>query len=285
MKKQTCIAALVSALLVSALAGILLVNSAAANPVYQKGGYTTITMQSPQQNQAYSPNNLAIEFTVKTNVQEAYPYCYVLDGSWEYLSDSVWNNFLKVNQTLVSEVVMSGDSPASGYSRYPLSTEYTWNCSGTLPRLSEGTHSITIYCRHAVYYPLLIVYFNVSTPPVVTVLSLENKTYDAADVPLDFTVSKPCSSVAYSLDGRENVTITGSTTLTGLSSGEHSVIIYAWDALGSVGASETIFFTMASFPTALIAVASASVVAIGVLAGVLMCFQKHNRKMDPPQTT
>ncbi len=265
MKKQTCIAALFSALLVSALAGILLVNSAAANPVYQKGGYTTITMQSPQQNHAYSPNNLAIEFTVKTNVQEAYPYCYVLDGSWEYLSASVWNNFLKVNQTLISEVVMSGDSPAPEYSSFPLSTEYTWDCSGTLPRLSEGTHSITIYCRHAVYYPLLIVYFNVSTPPVVTVLSLENKTYGATGVPLDFTVSKPYSSVAYSLDGRENVIVTGSTTLTGLSSGEHSVIVYAWDALGSVGASETIFFTVAEpFPTALIAIASVVVAAVGI---------------------
>ena len=248
---------LIYALLLSALAGTSLVNLATANPVYTKPDYNEFTMYSPLQNQTYNLCNLTLEFTVKTNANHA--YCYTLDGSGEYLTGPIWNDFLKVKQELIGQVVISDDSPAPGYPPFPPYTEYTWNCSATLPQLSEGKHNLTIYTGldkvnvHAAYYPLLTVYFAVSSPPSVTVLSLESKTYGTADVPLDFAVSKPFSRAAYSLDGQANVTVTGNTTLTGLSSGQHSLTVYAWDTLGSTGTSETITFTVEPFPTALVA--------------------------------
>jgi hypothetical protein len=37
-----------------------------------------------------------IEFTFQTNMQKV--YCYTLDGSGEYLTGPIWNDFLKVNK-------------------------------------------------------------------------------------------------------------------------------------------------------------------------------------------
>ncbi|MEM2954061.1 MAG: NosD domain-containing protein [Candidatus Bathyarchaeia archaeon] len=77
-------------------------------------------------------------------------------------------------------------------------------------------------------------------PPTISLISPENKTYSVSDVPLTFTVSEPVSWIGYSLDGQANVTIAGNTTLTGVSNGSHSLIVYAEDTDGNIGASETI---------------------------------------------
>ncbi|MBT0159085.1 hypothetical protein G4O51_03775 [Candidatus Bathyarchaeota archaeon A05DMB-2] len=122
-----------------------------------------------------------------------------------------------------------------------------------------------------------IVNFTIDLPPKISILSLGNKTYSAPNVELDFAVNEPISEVAYSLDGKENVTIAGNTTLTGLSNGAHNVTVYAWDAAGNTGASETIQFNVEApepFPTTLVAtVSAASVAIIGI--GSLFYFRKH----------
>jgi len=92
--------------------------------------------------------------------------------------------------------------------------------------------------------PIAIPEFIDITPPNISIISPENKTYRVSDVPLTFTVSKPFSWIGYSLDGQANVTIAGNTTLTGLSDGSHSLTVYAEDIDGNVGASETIYFTI-----------------------------------------
>jgi len=75
------------------------------------------------------------------------------------------------------------------------------------------------------------------------------------------------------------------TTLTKLSLEVHNVTVYAWDAVGNVGASETIIFTVAfptpestpkpeSFPT--LPIIAASVIAIVIVgAGLLIHFKKR----------
>jgi hypothetical protein len=85
--------------------------------------------------------------------------------------------------------------------------------------------------------------------------------YDVVDVPLNFTVSESASKLSYVLDGQDDVPIEGNTTLTGLSAGVHNVTVYAWDAAGNVGASETITFTVETFPSAPVV---ASVVSVAV---------------------
>jgi hypothetical protein len=113
--------------------------------------------------------------------------------------------------------------------------------------------------------------------PSIKVLSIVDKLYDTNSIPLNFTIDEPASQIAYSLDGQENITITGNITLTGLANGDHDLTIYATDETGNVGASETSHFTVeVSFPTTLVAV---TVVTVGVVVGawLLVYFKKRKR--------
>ncbi|MBT0159859.1 hypothetical protein G4O51_07725 [Candidatus Bathyarchaeota archaeon A05DMB-2] len=121
------------------------------------------------------------------------------------------------------------------------------------------------------------------TAPTVSVLSLAGKTCNLSDVPLYFTVNEPVSQIAYSLNGKENVTVSGNTTLTGLANGDHNVTVYAMDEAGNIGKSETISFTVAvpepepdpeAFPVIL--VAAVAVASLGALtSGMLFYFKKR----------
>ncbi len=81
------------------------------------------------------------------------------------------------------------------------------------------------------------------TPPAIQILSPQNSSYYVS-APLVFTVYdfSPISWMGYSLDGQANVTITGNTTLAGLSNGSHSIVVYAVDAAGNMGSSAIISF-------------------------------------------
>jgi N-acetylneuraminic acid mutarotase len=109
------------------------------------------------------------------------------------------------------------------------------------------------------------------TAPEVTVTSPQNKTYYTTDITLNFTVNEPVSLIRYELDGENATEIAGNTTLTELSYGAHNLTVYATDASGNTGTSETICFTVAEeppFPTVLVATASgasATIIAIGLL--------------------
>jgi hypothetical protein len=79
-------------------------------------------------------------------------------------------------------------------------------------------------------------------------LSPENKTYSANDILLNFTVSEQTSWEGYSLDGSVNVTTVGNQTLSSISDGSHSIIVYANDTAGNMGGSITAFFTVDTTP-------------------------------------
>jgi hypothetical protein len=116
-----------------------------------------------------------------------------------------------------------------------------------------------------------------TVPPVISVVSPEDQTYNATSVSLVFTVNKPAVWLGYSLDGQDNVTVTGNTTITGLSNGLHNVTVYAKDEFENTGVSETVSFSVdVPFPTTPVAVASvATVVVVG--AGLLVYFKKRKR--------
>ncbi|MCJ7722255.1 right-handed parallel beta-helix repeat-containing protein, partial [Candidatus Bathyarchaeota archaeon] len=132
-------------------------------------------------------------------------------------------------------------------------------------------------------YPLL----PYGSPLAVSIVSPENKTYNATSVSLTYTVSKTESIIGYSLDGQANITVSGSITLSSLSNGIHKLTVYAKDTDGNES-SDTVYFTIseeaeipteteetADFPITLIAA------AIGVLAIVgvtLLYFLKIKKK-------
>jgi hypothetical protein len=67
------------------------------------------------------------------------------------------------------------------------------------------------------------------------------------DIPLTFTVNGRVSWMGYRLY-TDNVTITGNTTLTGLSASSRSLVVYANDTSGKTYASNWVYFTVAHTP-------------------------------------
>jgi hypothetical protein len=130
------------------------------------------------------------------------------------------------------------------------------------------------------HYPLMAPVDN--TAPAIEVLSPAHGTYNASSVQLSFTVDGPASLLAYSLDGKENVTVAGNVTLAGLANGVHDLTIYAKDTAGNTGASETIHFNVdlpESFPAVPVAAASGASVAV-VCVGLLLYFRRRNHRAE-----
>ena len=163
-----------------------------------------------------------------------------------------------------------------------------------LTNIPDGNHTMRVYAvgsgsEHEMFhwYDFYVTGFSKvnfvvdATSPKVSVLSLENKTYDTSDLPFSFSVNESVSQMAYSLDGQENVTITGNTTLSGLSFGAHNVMVYATDNAGNTGASETIHFNIAKppepqpkpFPATIVIAPMASATVVGV--GLVVYFKKR----------
>ncbi len=80
----------------------------------------------------------------------------------------------------------------------------------------------------------------------MSLTSPENRTYASNCVRLNYTV-EPAGTVldwtGYSLDGGANETVTGNTTVRGLSACGHNIVVYANDTNGNMAASNTVFFT------------------------------------------
>ena len=91
-------------------------------------------------------------------------------------------------------------------------------------------------------------------------------------------MSKPALWMGYSLDGLDNVTVTGNTTLAGLSSGLHNVTVYAKDTFENGAASETVAFNFAvSEPFPLVPVA-ALVALVATAAGIGLLLQYRKKR-------
>jgi len=169
----------------------------------------------------------------------------------------VYNIDGKNNESIAAQStrvpIMADISDANGTVTKGVSVQSYYLISGlaTLPEMTKGTHSLTVYGRyefagsyHNLGFDNRTVYFTVNDgyPPAILNLSLENKTYNQKDLPLNFTTDQSTSWMGYSLDGKENVTINGNTTLAALPNGPHTIVVYANDTMGNMGASQTVSF-------------------------------------------
>jgi len=115
----------------------------------------------------------------------------------------------------------------------------------------DGHHSIVIWAQDFAGSTVKsnVVWFTVDLPlPNIIINSPGNTTYADRDIWLNFTSDEPTEWIGYSLDGANNVTVTGNILLSSLSEGSHQILIYANDSLGSMGKSEFIWFTIDTQP-------------------------------------
>lgn len=275
MKKTALALTLILAL--STVAGIQFVELATANflpttkqlpaPHVPPANPPTITISSPK-NQTYNVNNVSLNFSIlspqgNTELTKVY---YNIDGieHYSYLTPNWTMNLAKLSE---GTHIVKVSAACRSHEFY--------NSSVTIDYYGEHYETRVAYSQEA--SRSVEVYFTVNSPPSIEISSPENRTYDSLDFPLDFAVNEPFSQVAYCLDGHDNTTIAGNSTLTDLSNGVHIITVYAWDTQGNVGASETIMFTVAkpaSFPTTLVPTVSVASVAV-IAVGVLVYFKKR----------
>jgi hypothetical protein len=163
----------------------------------------------------------------------------------------------------------------------------------TLSRQEAKSHWTYInaqYTKNTDHFPLMQPfkignYMVKTTPPKISVLSPLNQTYNETTTSLVFSLDKPLIWTGYSLDGKENVTIIGNTTIADLANGLHNVTIYANDTYGNMGVSQTISFTVdvpEPFSVVPVVAASAAValVVVTAIAGLLLYLKKHKKEPD-----
>ena len=301
MKKTALALTIIFALTFSAASGGLLFNLSTANPAplfaFFRDPVTTlptIVMHSPVQNQIY--NYVWLNFSIiKPESWFAFNAGAHADGS------PITETFVNITSVycLVHgrlQIIQFHDID----SLFDTSPTLTLNFSTALP-LVAGGHTVKVSCEATSYYlrTLKSIYLggydwansvesielhadsanvNFTKAVLIEIMLPVNKTLDTSNIPLNFTVDEPVSQVTYSLDGQENVTVSGNAPLTDLSNGEHNVTVYARDKAGNVGSSETIAFTISKpepLPTFLIAAVS---VAVVVVAGLLIYLKKRRPK-------
>jgi hypothetical protein len=283
VKKETVTAILLSCiLLISIEASFRDVKADSSSSIVFSGG---VTMYSPV-NTTYQTNFLTLNLTCDCAAGVKISLSYDIDGKYQGPITLTFN--LK-----------------SGFHMFALGTGLV-----QLPKLPSGSHRLTVHEEaylndyHGANPPgapfkptapgsadyvaswVDTAHFTIdqnastidSTPPAITLVSIENKTYDTTNIPLNFTVNKE-SQVSYSLDGHDNVTITGNSTLTDLPIGQHRLTLYARDFAGNAGASQTVNFTIAEeaepFPIAIVAAVLGATVVVVVGAVLAIYFNKR----------
>jgi N-acetylneuraminic acid mutarotase len=141
-----------------------------------------------------------------------------------------------------------------------------------LTGLTQGSHQVIIYANDSSgnMGKSTIVYFTFdSIAPKITILLPQNQSYGSSDVQLTFNLEESAPLLSYSLDGQNPSAILGNLTLPALPDGSHHLTIYVTDELGNSGASETVYFTITSFPTFLFA-AIITIIVILLASGYLV---------------
>jgi hypothetical protein len=215
---------------------------------------------SPLNNEVFSNNTVIVKVNIGTQYWTINSVYYEAD--WQEGLHRIYS----VNNSTSTKM----------YSRLSITANFT--------EIPDGRHRITVYANlHDGSQGSSSIDFTINVPPSTAILSPENKTYYTAGLPLNFTVNEPVKWVGYSIDGEKNITITGNSAITNLTNGLHSIIVYANDTSGNMGASQPINFTIAkpqeSFPTISLAVVSASIVMVVavVAVGLLVYHKKHKR--------
>jgi hypothetical protein len=305
-KRRLLTPTLLLTLLVSALVGSLFFTPAAANPV---GLYYP---WSPPPAPTVKVIELNTELlTVTVSVQKAGPWITSYGMGADYEAAHEWSYSISS-----IEVYVDGKS---WYQRGWVAKPFSVSLEG----LSNGRHTLKVTAtadggganemqqgggaRFISQGSSGVIEFQVETPPPsVQVQSLENTALNQGDFQFALRVDgRTPSWVGYSLDGEENVTVyqevsvqssltsndevwKDNLTLAGLSSGSHSLVVYAEDQAGNTGASATKEFTVEetaaaketqAAPLSITLAATAIIASAAVISfGLAAYFVKRRRK-------
>jgi hypothetical protein len=101
------------------------------------------------------------------------------------------------------------------------------------------THSVTFLVNTTFVYPTLL-------------LSPSNSTYYSKEIPLTYTIDNSKYAVYYQLDNSRQISLTGNTTLSGLSEGQHTIKTGAYNlsiGMYSVQTANFVIYTTNPTPT------------------------------------
>lgn len=265
----------VLALLVSFPIGTRVVKADSGNPIQ----FYIFTVYSPL-NRTYSSRFLSLNLSFSAGMGVQYTLQYYIDG--KYVGDAPFSVKNPTEMHVIHQANAFVELPALSEGSHALRAVLI--CSGLMRSLpsNDGTVYFTIdsNARDANAEPVID-----STPPKIPYVSLENAIYNCSDVPLNFTVDEATSRVSYCLDGKDNMTVLGNTTLTGLSVGFHNLTVYAWDTAGNIGASKLVNFKVddataanlqpsESFLTVLVVAAPLTAAAV-FISGILFYVKKR----------
>ena len=149
--------------------------------------------------------------------------------------------------------------------------KYSFNRTFCVETHVSGYTSYELTVEENVNSPFLDI-----VPPVITVFSPQNTTYDVKkNVSLLFTVDKPPSGLWYMLDNDDEVGILSNISISGISAGAHNLTVYARDDVGNIS-SEVIYFSLEEpFTTTLFEIAI--VIIVILFLGVLAYYLKKRK--------
>lgn len=289
------LAIIILTLMFSSIAETHLINNVRALPPYEPSAESSITIDvsSPEENKLYNTQNITLNFTVSLgkNTEHNLISSITYETDWQKENTTIYSfdgYFLR------NEVSVQLLTPRKiTYPRSEISK------SVELTDIPEGNHSINMYVTAWQYSSIeeklsvfeyyynytdltmanrsSTVFFAVDTvSPEIMFSSPKNMTYASRDVSVNFTVDELFSKCSYSLDGQENVTIVGNTTLHSVFDGTHNLTLFVTDAAGNIGSSETMYFTVdvPEPPVVLVIV----IIAVMVGACLLIYFKKRKHQ-------
>ena len=242
-----------------------------------------INIISPS-NLTYTSQSLTLNITVKSFLDSSHANITMV-----YCIDGKTNTTIPLQSTPVPIDVETTDANGTKTKGISIQSYYLITGWAALPEISEGSHNITVYGKyeypgsyHNVGLDNRSVFFTINDgyPPIVSNLSLENKTYSQKDLPLNFTTDESTSWMGYSLDGEENVTIAGNTTLAALANGPHTIMVYANDTVGNMGASQTVNFNVSLMPSASLSYAMVGTAITIAAVTVILLLRIKGRKEE-----
>lgn len=121
--------------------------------------------------------------------------------------------------------------------------------------------------------------------PMINLNSPEARTYNTDEVDLIFESSTASTrflnitltSFSYSLDDKPRIPISGNTTLTGLSWGTHSVVVYGVDTSGETHASQKVNFDVHISSIWMIALPLVMAIIL-IIITVIIFIKKRNKR-------